>query len=118
MAVAQTASPLLSGQDDDWVLIERDRLTELRVRALTVLSQVWQETGDAAMAVRDAREVGALRPHRDTSCRLLMQAQTVAGDPAEALRTYEQFRQLLDAELGVRPDVATRDLHARLLALL
>lgn len=118
VAVAQTGSPLLSGQDDDWVLIERDRLTELRVRALTVLSQVWQETGDAPMAVRDAREVAALRPHRDTSCRLLMQAHSAAGNPAEALRTYEKFRHLLDRELGVLPDAATRELHARLLAVL
>jgi DNA-binding SARP family transcriptional activator len=46
-----------------------------------------------------------------------MEALAAQSNTAEALRVYEQLRELLAAELGIAPSAATRELHARLLAL-
>lgn len=115
VALSCTNAPFLPGEDAGWVVAERERLTDLRVRALDRLAVVWVDRGEPAFAVRDAAEAVRLRPYRDSGCRLLMRAHVAAGDPAEALRVYERYRRLLAAELGVDPDRETRDLHAALL---
>jgi DNA-binding SARP family transcriptional activator len=46
---------------------------------------------------------------------LLMRVLDARGNPAEAIRVYEQLRQRLDDELGITPGPDARELHARIL---
>ena len=56
-----------------------------------------------------------LEPFRDSGYRLLMQAQSAAGNDAEALRTYERCRALLSEELGAYPSPETEAVYLEIL---
>ncbi len=49
-----SARPLLPGADGSWATATRGRLCDVRIRALSCLSEVWMARGDAAQAARDA----------------------------------------------------------------
>src|SRR5438477_12732180 len=53
----------------------------------------------------------ALSPFREAGYRRLMEAHVVAGNRAEALRVYEQCRQLLAEELGAYPSPETDPIY-------
>jgi DNA-binding SARP family transcriptional activator len=68
-----------------------------------------------AAARRAGRTLVAMVPLRESGHRLLMRALAAEGNPAEALRAYEQLHCLLRDELGVAPSAATQQLHQSLL---
>jgi DNA-binding SARP family transcriptional activator len=97
---------LLAGAYDDWLLEERERLSELYVRALERLARA-----DVAYAERLVRA----DPLREESYRLLMGLYDAAGDRARALRVYHACAAALERELGVEPSAATRAVYEALL---
>jgi len=103
--------------DGPWVAEARRELETVRVRALEVLAdaglrQGGRELGAAAQAARAAI---AAMPFRESSHRLLMEVHEAAGNPAEALRAFEELRVLLRDELGTTPGAAAMAVHERLL---
>jgi DNA-binding SARP family transcriptional activator len=107
---------LLPDWYDDWVLVERERFHELRLRALETLCELRLASGRVASAI--ARAAAAVRadPLRESSRRMLIRALIVEGNRAEALAHHRQFRQLLQP-LGLVPsprfDEVVHDLAAR-----
>ena len=93
----------LPGEDGPWVEEQRARLRGILVRALDCLADANRLGGDPSAAVRAGDELIALEPFRERGYRLLMQAQSAAGNDAEALRTYERCRTLLAEKLGRIP---------------
>ncbi|HEX4747060.1 MAG TPA: BTAD domain-containing putative transcriptional regulator [Gaiellaceae bacterium] len=120
IAEATTAASLarrtfLPGEDGRWVSERRADLREILVRALECLADAARRADDAASAVRSAEELVALEPFRERGYRLLMQAQSAAGNDAEALRTYERCRTLLAEELGAYPSSETEGVYLEIL---
>ena len=105
----------LPGEDARWVEEKRSELRETLVRALECLAVTHRLGGDTRAAVRAAEELVELEPYRERGYRLLMEAQSAAGDDAEALRTYERCRRLLADELGTYPSSETEAIYRRLL---
>ena len=105
----------LPGEDSRWVDDKRAELREILVRALECLADTNGLAGDHAAAVRAADELVALEPFRERGYRLLMQAQSAAGNDAEALRTYERCRALLAEELGAYPSPETEAVYLDIL---
>lgn len=103
--------PFLPAQEGHWFEQRRDTLTSLLVRALEARAEVYLWNSENALAVEASREVLKLRPFRETGYRLLMRAHAANGNAAEALRTYEECRELIARELGVSPSPETRMLH-------
>jgi SARP family transcriptional regulator, regulator of embCAB operon len=107
---------LLPDWYDDWVLIERERFHELRVRALETLSELHLTCRELASAIRCSSEAVRADPLRESSRRLLISALLVEGNRAEALAHHRQFRQVLQP-LGLMPsprfDELAHDLVAR-----
>jgi len=115
VAASITQRSLLDGEDLPWVDGIRRELEQRAIRALDVLSQVHLARGDHALAAASARRMIALAPFREMGYQLLMLADTGAGDPAEALRTYRRLTVLLAEELGTAPTPATQELFERIL---
>ncbi len=67
-------------------------------------------SGDTATAMAAARRILAVEPWHEGAHRALMRCFAAAGQPGAALAQYETCRHILDQELGVEPDPATRDL--------
>jgi peptide/nickel transport system substrate-binding protein len=109
--------PFLPGEDGAWLEQKRRDLAGIRERAVTVLVDACMRSGSAREAAKWAEELIALSPFRETGYRRLMQAHIVEGNRAEALRVYEQCRQLLADELGAYPSPETDSIYRELLAM-
>lgn len=109
--------PFLSGFEAPWVDEVRDELSELELRSLEVISRAGIGVGgsELAGAERSARALIRAAPFRETGYLNLMQALAAAGNTAEALRTYDELRQLLNEELGSAPGAEVQALHRKLL---
>jgi DNA-binding SARP family transcriptional activator/tetratricopeptide (TPR) repeat protein len=115
-AVAQYKGDFLPGAYDDWLLEARAELERQCVELCDLLSQAQAATGDLAGAVQSARRRITLQPLEETGYRTLMRLQADLGDRAGALSTYHHCASVLERELGVTPDAATRQAVAGLLA--
>lgn len=107
--------PFLPGQDSRFIEERRQQMDSVLVRALECRSRVYLWNDEFPLAAEAARELLALRPLWESGYRLLMRAHTEAGNAAEALRVYEECRQVIADELGVGPSPETRALHAEVL---
>ncbi|MGH3856298.1 MAG: AfsR/SARP family transcriptional regulator [Pseudonocardiaceae bacterium] len=107
--------PFLLGATGRWVDSVRDRLSQVCLWALCVLSEGYAQRGWYQLAVRTATDAIAIEPFRERTHQLLMRAHSAAGNPAEALRVYDRCRRLLAEELGITPTVETSALHLALL---
>jgi SARP family transcriptional regulator, regulator of embCAB operon len=118
VALHTASRGVLPGVDAPWLLELRARVEDIRLRALTCVAVSSLRLGGPELpaAERSARALVALAPYRETGYRLLMEALAAQGNSAEALRVFEDLRQLLDQELGTAPGADLRELHRRLLA--
>ena len=101
--------------DGPWLHEQRGALASLRVRALEGLAEASLRSGELGEALAAARAAVVAAPFRESAHRLLMEAHDAAGNPAEALRAFEDLRRLLREELGTAPGAAALAVHERLL---
>jgi DNA-binding SARP family transcriptional activator len=94
---------LLPGWYEDWVLLERERLRQLRMYAMEALADTLARVGRFGEAVQAAHAAIAVEPLRESAHRTLVRIHRVEGNLVEAVRAYESFRELLAAELGSVP---------------
>ena len=101
---------LLPGWYDDWVLIERERIRQIRLHALEALSERLTEAGRYAQAIQAAMAAVAGEPLRESAHRALIRAYIAEGNLAEAIRQFETCRKALRSELGLEPSAQLRAL--------
>jgi DNA-binding SARP family transcriptional activator len=108
------ALDLLPDWYDDWVLLERERFRQLRLRALE--SRCARLT--VAGRLDEALEAGLLavagEPLRESAHRALVRLHLEEGNAAEALRQFQLCRRLLSEQLGVEPSPRMLELVAGL----
>jgi len=116
-ALKVAEGPFLPGFAAPWADQVRGELAELELRCHEVIARAGIELGgsEVAVAERSARTLIRLAPFRETGYMLLMRAQVASGKSAEALRTYDELRRLLNAELGSAPGAEVQELHRELL---
>jgi DNA-binding SARP family transcriptional activator len=101
---------LLPGWYDDWVLLERERLRQLRLRALELAADrllAADRYGDALQAAYAAVHA---EPLRESAHRAVIRAHLAEGNAVEAVRAYERFREMLADELDCAPSRQISDL--------
>lgn len=108
------AGELLPDWYDDWVLIEREQLRQLVLRALERLSSEARAAGRFAEAVEAGLAAVAQEPLRESAHRLVVEAHSADGNPGEAIRQYRLFARLLECQLGLEPSPLMRALLAGL----
>ncbi|MGV9210390.1 AfsR/SARP family transcriptional regulator [Micromonospora sp. RB23] len=84
---------------------------EERLLAVELLAEVHLRSGRHDLAIPPLREVAARHPLREPTYLLLMRALQERGDSAEALVMYDEIRQQLITELGVRPGSKIEELR-------
>lgn len=94
---------LLPGWYDDWVLLERERVRQLRMHALEALAEKLAAAGRYGEAVQAAYAAVVAEPLRESAHRAVVRVHLVEGNVAEAVRAYDSFRTMLAEELGVAP---------------
>lgn len=94
---------LLPGWDEEWVLLERERLRQIRLHLLEALCERWTHTGRYRDAVLAGIAAVMSEPLRESSQRALLGAYLAEGNPAEAIRRYGLYRDTLWRELRLVP---------------
>ena len=94
---------LLPGWYDDWVLLERERLRQVRMRALEAVAARLTSLGRHGEALQVAHAAVRAEPLRESAHRMVVGIHLAEGNVAEAVRAYEFFRTMLEDELGVLP---------------
>jgi DNA-binding SARP family transcriptional activator len=102
--------PFLPGHDGPWVDDRRASLAASLVRALDSRVEALMSYHELGLALANAREAVRLEPYRESGYRRLMRVLAAGGDRAEAVRAYNQCRDLLERELGVAPSAETEAL--------
>ena len=96
----------------DWLMRERERF---RGAALSAIGQVLEQSLAADMAEtaqQAAMRILTIDPVDETAHRALMSVYARKHRYALALRQYQLCREVLNRELGVEPEMETRQLHS------
>lgn len=107
---------LLPGYYDDWVLIERERLSEKLVRVLSQLVEDLETSGDTDRALEFALTVVQAAPLREEAYQTLMRLYATRGLHGDAINQYQRLSVMLRREEGRRPSPATQTQAAQLAA--
>ncbi len=106
----------LASYDGEWCLDEREQLKEIYIRALRCLIEYHREHQEWAQAITYAREWQKISPVTEEVHRELMLLQWAKNDHQAALREYEAYARLCEAE-GLKPSNDVLDLRNELLRL-
>jgi DNA-binding SARP family transcriptional activator len=110
---SRLGSDLLPDWYEDWVIFERERFRQLRLRALEALCDRLTRTG----RLTEALEVGLLclagEPLRESAHRAVMRVYLEDGNPGEAIRQYRLCERLFSEQLGIRPSAQMQALVPR-----
>src|SRR5437764_3367692 len=115
-ALALCRAELLTGLDEDWVLVARDEHRDAQGGLLAALAEDAFGRGEPESAVALARRRAALDRLDEAAHRDLMVRLVQAGDRAGALACNERFAERVRRQLGIAPSPATRQLAAALRA--
>lgn len=101
---------LLPDWNDEWLVVDRERLRQLRLHVLESLAAQLAAQGMFGMAMEAA--LAALRADslRESAHRAVIRIHLAEGNLAEARHAYEQCRAVLDRDLGMSPSPETRQL--------
>src|SRR3954453_3559096 len=116
-ALQSDLQTFLPDAEGGWAAEQRRELETLRLRGLETLAEAGLRQGgrELGAAEQAARAAIAAAPFRESAHRLLMEIHEAAGNPAEALRAFEELRSLLREELGTTPGPAAMAVFERVL---
>lgn len=103
--------PFLDGLYYDWVLLERERLRELYLRALGHLLERYKQVGDYKAALETAQQLVAVEPLHESAHRELMRLYHLQGRDAKAIAQYHRCREILEETLETTPAPETEALY-------
>lgn len=110
-ALECSGAPLLEGMDDDWVLIERERMATVHLRGLALMMRVLAEHRRYEDALEYGERILAIDPFRESTIQEMMCLLLLAGQRVRALRLYQRSAKLLEDELGITPMPETLELY-------
>jgi len=105
---------LLEGFYDEWALRERERLRSLFVQGQIHLLHHYTHRAAWEQGLACAQNILNFEPLREEIHRKMMRLYFKNGQRAQALRQYEQCREILASELDVLPMEETQILYAQI----
>lgn len=96
---------------DDWQFFQAESLRQELATILERLIEGLSDQGEFETAIPYARRWVALDPLHEPAQRRLIRLYDQSGQPAAALRQYEEYVALLEEELGLPPEEETTTLY-------
>jgi DNA-binding SARP family transcriptional activator len=94
---------LLPGWEEDWLLLERERIRQTQIHALEALARRRCELGRHLEAIEAALAAIALEPLRESAHEVLIDVFLAEGNPAQARQQFDRYASLLRLELALTP---------------
>jgi DNA-binding SARP family transcriptional activator len=110
----QLAVELLPGWEEEWVVLERDRLQQLCLCALERLADRQLDQRRFGPAIATIYAALRMDPLRESAARTLIEIHLAGGNRGSAVRCYLEFRKRSLAELGIEPSAEMQALVATL----
>ena len=108
--IAVADGDLLTGWFDEWLVVDRERLRQLRLHLLELRAARLTDRGQFGLALEDALVALRADSLRESAHRAVIRVHLAAGNRADAVHAYQACRATLARELGVRPSPETSDL--------
>ena len=115
-ALAALSMDLLPDWYEEWVLGEAADWRQTRLNALEALCEVFMAKCRWPEAAGAARAAMKVEPLRESAHAILIRVHLAEGNQSEALRAFEQYRDLLMGELNLEPTAHISDLVASIKA--
>lgn len=96
---------------EEWAGPIRRELREEYIAGLSEWCTLLEAQGDITSSLEVARTLVAAEPTREETHAMLMRLYGLAGRRSDALRQYDQLREVLDRELGVEPGARVQRLR-------
>jgi DNA-binding SARP family transcriptional activator len=97
------SAELLPDWYDDWVVVEREQLRQLCLRALDAYAERLFSAGTYARAADSAFAAVRSDPLRESAHRLLIRVHLAEGNWSDAVHQYQLYAKLIRKQLGLRP---------------
>ncbi|MCA9960351.1 MAG: AAA family ATPase [Anaerolineales bacterium] len=99
---------------EEWAALQREYLHQQALAGLENLVDQYYSGGQLEVGLQAAARLLTLDPWQESSHRRMMQLYAAKGEISSALRQYERCKDLLAAELGIKPAHETTTLAATL----
>ncbi len=100
---------------EDWVSIEREKLRETALSALSSIVDQQMMTGKSEAAVQTSLRILSIDPTRESTHRMLMRLYVLQGRRESAIKQYQTCREVLRRQLDVDPEDETKKLFEEIL---
>ncbi|MDJ0355309.1 bacterial transcriptional activator domain-containing protein [Paenarthrobacter sp. PH39-S1] len=104
--MALFSADLLPDWDDDWLVVDREQIRQLRLHSLESLSTLLLQERRFGAAVEAALAAVSVDPLRESAHRAVICAHLAEGNAAEALRQFDICRRLYAEQLNAVPSRA------------
>ena len=108
--LTQVDGDLLPDWDDEWLLVDRERLRQLRLHVLESLAGQLAREGRYGMALEAALAALCADAVRESAHRTVIRIHLAEGNLAEAVHAYQRCCAVLARELGTTPTSQTSGL--------
>ncbi len=115
-AVDLVHGPFLEDIYADWVMLERERLSQVYLSTLITLGELLYKQAQWERALAVCQRVLDYEVTFEAAYTLLMQIYHRMGDRPAIMRTYQTCEEVMQRELGLPPSKETRDLYKRLIS--
>jgi DNA-binding SARP family transcriptional activator len=102
-AITVLSRELLPDWPDDWIVLDRERWDQVRLHTLESLAQRFMCAERFLPATEAAYAAVAIEPVRESAHRAVIEIFIAQDNAACAIKHYQRYRQMLQAELGVSP---------------
>jgi DNA-binding SARP family transcriptional activator len=96
---------LLPGWDEDWLLLERERIRQIQIHALEALAHRLRRRGRHLEAIEAAFAAIAEEPLRESAHAALIDIFLAERNIAQARSQLDRYAALLWSELAIKPSV-------------
>ncbi len=96
---------------DEWILLERQRLTDTATSVARELLSDCSAAGDLRQGIKAANKLIELDNFQEFAHRALMRLYAGDGRREAAITHYERYRRFVRSELGIEPEAETRKLR-------
>jgi DNA-binding SARP family transcriptional activator len=105
-ATAGLTADLLPGWEEDWLMVERERIHQVRIQALVALSHRQRAMGRFMPALDAAYTAIAAEPLHESAHAALVDVHLAEGNVSQARRHVDQYARLLWDEMRLLPSKA------------
>jgi DNA-binding SARP family transcriptional activator len=97
---------LLPAWEEDWLLLERERVRQIQIHALEALARRLCTLGRRLEAIEAAYAAIGAEPFRESAHAALIDILLAEGNAAQARHHLDRYSSLLWAQLGLRPSAS------------